>query len=55
MEPNNNIQKKILGKLDQHRPIADYNSLWETLEPRLEKKKRRRVLIWLFFGIGMIK
>jgi hypothetical protein len=54
MEPNNNIQKKILGKLDQHRPIADYNSLWETLEPRLEKKKRRRVLIWLFFGIGMI-
>ncbi|HRG66586.1 MAG TPA: hypothetical protein PLV12_12295, partial [Saprospiraceae bacterium] len=53
MDPNK-FEKQILDKLNQHQPKVAYDQLWHNLESRLEKRKKRRILIWLFFGFGLL-
>ena len=53
MDPNK-FEKQILDKLNQHQPKVAYDQLWDKLESRLAKRKKRRILIWLFFGFGLL-
>lgn len=50
----NNFEKQIIDRLNHHLPNADYTQLWDNLEARLAKRKKRRLLIWLFLGIGFL-
>ena len=45
-----NIEKIVKHQFDQSTYDDDYNKLWDELEPRLPKKKRR-FLIWFFLSI----
>ncbi len=53
MDPNK-FEKQILDKLNQHQPKVAYDQLWDILESRLEKRKKRRIIFWLFFGFGLL-
>ena len=39
--------------LEGHRPEVDTDSIWENIEPRLPKKKRRRGIFFLFGALGL--
>ena len=51
----NNFEKNIKRAFQDNVPMLDTNEIWNNIEPYLQKKKKRRFLLfWLFFaGLGM--
>jgi hypothetical protein len=50
MMPNHNFDKDIKRVLDTNTPNADYANLWNKLEPRINKRKKRPVF-FIFISI----
>ncbi len=46
MMSNNDFNKKLNALLDNHKPQSNYDELWSKLEPQINKKKRRPILLW---------
>jgi len=48
-----NFEEQARRVLEGHRPEVDTDSIWENIEPRLPKKKRRRGIFFLFGALGL--
>ena len=50
-----NFEERIKNTFDHHRPEVDTDAIWENIEPRLKKKKRRRfILLFWLLGLGLL-
>jgi len=48
-----NFEKLAKDLFDADRPTANHEEVWQNIEPHLKKKKKRRAIIWFFWGIGV--
>lgn len=47
---NVEIDKHINSTFDTFLPELDNNEIWNNIEPKLKKKKDRKIIFWLLFG-----
>lgn len=48
-------EKYLRDILSEGEEFLDTNEIWENIEPRLKKKKKRRyIFIWFFLGLGLL-
>jgi hypothetical protein len=48
------FEKQIKDLFDKHKPESDTEQIWQNIEPHLKKKKKRRGILFLFFGAGLL-
>ncbi len=48
-----NFEKLAKELFDADRPSANHEEVWQHIEPHLKKKKKRRAILWFFWGIGL--
>lgn len=47
---NNNLENNIKRSFEQYNHKLDHDEIWDNIEPKLKRKKKRRFLILWFFG-----
>lgn len=47
------FEDRIKNAFRHHRPEVDTDAIWENIEPRLKKKKKRRGFLWWLLPIGV--
>ncbi|MFN0213830.1 MAG: hypothetical protein ACKVT2_06200 [Saprospiraceae bacterium] len=48
-----NFEKKAQTEFENYRPEGDNEQIWQNIEPHLKKKKKRRLFILFFWGLGL--
>ena len=48
---NFDFDNKIKDGLENINPMLDNDEIWDNIEPHLKKKKKKRLIFWLFFGV----
>jgi len=51
--PSNNMEDQLRQRLSQHPTPVDFEALWDEVEPRLPKKKRRVLPFWFWLIVGL--
>lgn len=48
-----NFEKRAQSEFENFRPEVDTEQIWQNIEPHLKKKKKRRLFILFFWGLGL--
>ncbi len=48
------FENQIRQAFEHYPPGMSDDEIWDNIEPHLKKKKRRRWIIWFFFGLGVL-
>jgi len=51
--PSNNMEDQLRQRLSQQPTPVDFEALWDKVEPRLPKKKRRVLPFWFWLIVGL--